>query len=76
MEKAQYFVVRHEGEWKIRHDGKHFGPYTTQQRAIKAAMEAMQQSGLEGFEAQVLVQGTDGTFGTEWTYQDPAAPKT
>jgi len=25
----QYIVVLHHGEWNVRHDGKHYGPYRT-----------------------------------------------
>lgn len=26
MARAQYFVVHHQGQWKISFDGKHYGP--------------------------------------------------
>lgn len=75
MARAQYFVVLHEGEWKIKFDGKHYGPYRTQADAIRGAVDAAHASGKDGFDAQVLVQGRDNKFRTEWTYgNDPFPP--
>jgi len=76
MARAQYFVVLHEGQWKISFDSKHYGPYSTQADAIKAAVTAAHASGTAGHDAQVLVQGTDNKIRTEWTYgHDPYPPK-
>lgn len=76
MERAQYFVVNHQGEWKISLDGKHYGPYDTQAKAIRAAVDAAHDTGKKGKGAQVLVQGVDSKFRTEWTYgNDPYPPK-
>ena len=71
MNRTQYFVVLHNGEWKITLNGKHYGPYRTQENAIKAAVEAAHKAG----NSQVLVQGRDNKFRTEWTYgNDPYPP--
>lgn len=73
MARAQYFVVLHEGSWKISLSGKHYGPYKTQAEAIRAAVDAAHKT--QG-DSQVLVQGTDNKFRTEWTYgHDPYPPK-
>lgn len=40
MARAQYFVVRHENQWKISFNGQHYGPYTTQADAMRAAVLA------------------------------------
>lgn len=75
MARAQYVVVFHENQWKISFDGKHYGPYGTQKEAIRAAVDAAHKSGKQGHDAQVLVQGTDNKFRTEWTYgHDPYPP--
>ncbi len=75
MARTQYFVVLHNGEWKIKLDGKHYGPYKTQRAAIRDAVDAAHKSGEKGLDAQVLVQGTDNKFRTEWTYgHDPYPP--
>lgn len=61
MDRDQYFVVLHKGEWKIKHNGRHSHPYETQADAIRSAIDAGQLP-------QFLVQGQDLLFRTEWTY--------
>jgi hypothetical protein len=76
MARAQYFVVKHQGQWKIKFEGQHYGPYPTQAEAIRAAVDAAHDSGKRGVDAQVLVQSSDNTFRTEWTYgHDPYPPR-
>jgi hypothetical protein len=75
MARTQYFVTLHENQWKIVLDGKHHGPYPTQKQAIRAAVDAAHTEGKAGRDAQVLVQGEDHQFRTEWTYgHDPYPP--
>jgi hypothetical protein len=72
MGRAKYYVVRHEGEWKITYDGKRTDAYSTQKAAIRAAIDAAY--GSKG-DAQVFVQGENNQFRTEWTYgHDPYPP--
>jgi hypothetical protein len=74
MERAQYVVVLKDGQWNITHKGKHY-IYSTQENAIRAAVDAAHKAGEMGFDAQVLVQGQDNKFRTEWTYgHDPYPP--
>jgi len=74
MARAVYYVVLHQGEWKVKVGDKHFG-YRTQADAIRAAVGLAHDAGREGHEAQVLVQGRDNQFRTEWTYgRDPYPP--
>ena len=74
--RAQYFVVLDKGEWKIKHSDKHYGPYNSQIAAIKAAIETAHKSGQAGYDSQVVVQGKDHLFKTEWTYgHDPFPPQ-
>ena len=76
MARAQYFVVLHENQWKIKFQEKHYGPYLTQKAAIAVAVDAAQKSGKNGHDAQVFVQGQDNKFRAEWTYgNDPYPPK-
>lgn len=78
MSKArlQYYVTLHEHQWKISFEGKHYGPYTNQNSAIKVAVDTAHKAGGMGYDAQVLVQGTNNQFRTEWTYgNDPYPPK-
>jgi hypothetical protein len=75
MARLQYVVVLHQNEWKISFQGKHYGPYQTQRTAIRAAVDAAHKAGKNGDDAQVLIQGTDNKFRTEWTYgNDPYPP--
>jgi len=75
MARAQYFVVLHEGQWKISHGGKHYGPYDTQKKAIRAAVDAAHEAGKNGHDAQVLIQGQNNQFRADWTYgNDPYPP--
>ncbi|WP_353739210.1 DUF2188 domain-containing protein [Sphingomonas sp. NIBR02145] len=72
MARNQYFVVLSQGEWKITHNQKHYGPYASQKAAIRAAVDAAHSS--KG-DSQVLVQGANNQFRTEWTYgHDPYPP--
>jgi Uncharacterized protein conserved in bacteria (DUF2188) len=76
MDRDQYFVVLHKGEWKIKHNGRHSHPYETQADAISSAVEAAHAAHTEGGLSQVLVQGQDLLFRTEWTYgKDPYPPQ-
>lgn len=75
MARAQYVVVLQDNEWKISFNGQHYGPYNSQRDAIRIAVDTAHKAGGQGFDAQVLVQGTDHKFRTEWTYgNDPYPP--
>lgn len=75
MARARYVVVKHQGEWKISYNQKHYGPYATQKAAIKIAVDAAHKAGQKGHDSQVLIQGEDNRFRTEWTYgNDPYPP--
>lgn len=76
MARAQYYVVKQNNQWKIKHNDAHYGPYGTQRDAIQHAVNAAHKSGENGHDAQVLIQGADHLFRTEWTYgHDPYPPK-
>jgi hypothetical protein len=75
MARAVYYVVFHEGEWKIKLNDRHSGPYRTQEDAIREAVNRAHADGKKGQDAQVLVQGENLQFRTEWTYGlDPYPP--
>lgn len=75
MSRVQYFVVLHNDEWKVTLNGKRYGPYNTQKDAIDSAVTAAKKAHAEGSDSQVLVQGEDNKFRTEWTYgNDPYPP--
>jgi hypothetical protein len=75
MVRDVYTVVLYEKQWKVRFAGKHTGPYSTQQDAITAAVDAAHKSGEKNPEgAQVRVQDANNRFRTEWTYGKDAYP--
>jgi hypothetical protein len=75
MARLHYYVLRDGTGWKIRHNDNDYH-YDTQADAMKAAVDAAHQAGLKGHDAQVLIQGRDGKWQTEWTYgHDPYPPR-
>ena len=75
MATAQYFVVLHQGQWKISFNG-YLRPIQLQERGSGVAVEEAHKMGKQGREAQVLVQGIDGEARPEWTYgSDPYPPR-
>jgi hypothetical protein len=75
MERQRYYVVLHHREWRIKYNDELYGPYATQKLALTAAIEAAHRAGSSGAEAEVIVQGENNYFRTEWTYgEDPYPP--
>jgi hypothetical protein len=73
MAHTPYVVFRDHGQWKIKSNGMHYGPYPTQRDAIRAAVDAAHLAGLKGLNGQVLLQDQ---FSIEWTYgKDPYPPR-
>ncbi len=74
MSHTPYVVFREQGQWAIKSNGAHRGPYATQRDAIRAAVDAAHAAGQKGHRSQVVLQDQ---FRVEWTYgQDPYPPKT
>ena len=74
MPRAHYYVLIDGLRWKIRHNDKEYH-FDTHAIAMKAAVEAAHQAGRDGHDAQVLFQGRDRQWQTEWTYgNDPYPP--
>ena len=72
MLRPQFVVFECDGLWKIRHDGRHYGPYPNQRSAILAAIDAADRAPKSGSEARVMVQSRfNGQFQVEWTAGDP-----
>ena len=67
MTRKTYFVSPFEGGWKVTKDGGLvLGTYPTEDGAIQAARIVAKSNQ----PSQVMVQLKDGTFQTEWTYDD------
>jgi hypothetical protein len=43
-----YIVFRDQGQWHIKSNGMHYGPYATQRDAIRAAVDAAHEAGPKG----------------------------
>ncbi len=72
MPHTPYIVFREQGQWAIKSNGMHYGPYATQRDAIRAAVDAAHEAGRRGLDCQVLLQDQ---FRVEWTYgKDPYPP--
>lgn len=74
MPHARYAIIPHGDQWMINIDGKNYGPYSTQSAALRDAVDTAQKAGVDGFDAQVLVQAADGRFLVEWTYGKDGYP--
>ena len=71
MLRTQYIVLEHDGAWKIRFEGRHFGPYPNERAAVHAAIEAAERAPKSGYEPRVMVQSSlTGQLNVEWTYGD------
>ena len=69
----RYQVVKKNGEWKIEHVGRHSPAFETQADAIREAKtKAKQAHRRHGNTTQILVQGRNMSWRTEYTYgHDP-----
>ncbi|MEP7173338.1 MAG: DUF2188 domain-containing protein [Aestuariivirga sp.] len=68
MAHEQYLVLSHNDEWKIRFNGRLYGPYESRDAALETAIEVAHAMGEIGIDAQVAVQDTDANVRTAWTY--------
>src|SRR5688572_734013 len=72
MLRTQYIVLEHDGAWKIRFEGRHFGPYPNERAAVHAAIEAAERAPKSSYDSRVMVQSSlTGQLHVEWTYGDP-----
>ena len=69
MPRVTYYVLSNGGAWKVRLNGNdtHF---RTQADAIAAARDAAKRTYANGQNSQVLIQGANGQWRTEWSYGD------
>ena len=75
MARQKYYVLKDGSGWKIRYNDRDF-KYATQEAAMSEARKAAIKVHEKGGTSQVLIQGSDGKWQTEWTYgDDPHPPK-
>lgn len=65
MANARYYVFKETDRWKVRYDGNEY-PYDSNSDAVMAAIKAANGAAAQGHVAEVLVQGSDGKWRTEW----------
>lgn len=68
MAHEQYLILLHDDEWKIRLNGRLYGPYESRDAALEAAIEVAHAMGEIGIDAQVAVEDPEATVRTAWTY--------
>jgi hypothetical protein len=71
MAREQFTVVRAGGtggRWVVRKGDETYGEYLCEASAIQDAVEAAQDAGARGEEAQVLVDDGVGSPRIEWTF--------
>jgi hypothetical protein len=56
MAREQFFMLLHEGRWKIKHNGQHSRPYNTKVEAIKDAIDQAHDAQKKGCLSSVVVQ--------------------
>lgn len=73
MARKQFFVSPDGIAWKVTSEGSTLSRHSTKAEARRNAIDrAHNHKG----DAQVLIQGQNGQFQTEWTYgHDPYPPK-
>ena len=69
MPDARYYLVRdHEG-WMIKFEDEHYGPYASQDDALRLALDAARKLGAHGECAHVCLRDDDGHFQPKWSYR-------
>ena len=66
MAGTRYYIFKVARGWNIGYDGKEY-PYKSNADAVMAAIKAANNTAALGLEAEVLVQGIDGKWRTEWS---------
>ena len=59
MAREQFFVVLHEGRWKIKHNGQHSMPYNTKAESIKSAIDQAHEAQKKGGLSSVIVENEE-----------------
>lgn len=65
MATVRYFISKTGDRWLVRYDDKDY-PYAAHSEAVQAAVKAASSASANGHDAEVLVQGVDGKWRTEW----------
>lgn len=66
MTQMTYYVLQDGSGRKIRYDDDDYMGYSTKAAAVRAAISVATKWAQNGHDADVQVQGADGTWTTEW----------
>ncbi len=70
MPQAQYTVDLHEGVWNVTLLGRRFGPYSSMETAMHAAMNAARKAEIMGYAAMVVVKSPEDETSEDETSED------
>jgi hypothetical protein len=70
----QYVVVREQDLWWIRYQGRNFAGTRVFAAALRDAVEAAREAGLQGFDASVFVEFASGYRRLVWSYGEEPCP--
>lgn len=73
MARVEYTVDLVDGVWTVGMGEKRFGPYSTLDRAVAAALGAADKAEAQGYEALVTVNGAPDAPETEAPASEAAA---
>ena len=59
---VEYCVILRDGSWMIERQGQLYGPYSSQQEAVREAVYVANYSINHGLQAQVIVQKYRAAF--------------
>jgi len=66
MQPHHYVVSEDNGRWRISFHGDIQGPFSTKDKAVKAAIADARQCARQGTEIEVLVQDLESNFHSAW----------
>ena len=62
---AKYYVSKKADRWNVRYEGNDYS-YESSTSALLAAIKAANIAVSQGYAAEVMIQGLDGKWRTEW----------
>jgi hypothetical protein len=70
----EYVVMRQEGHWWIRYNGKRYGGTRVFAESLREAVESALEAGIQGYGARVFVEYGDGYHRHVWSYGEAPCP--
>ena len=66
---GRYVIVETTVGWMIRYNNDENGPYKSMAEAVLCAIDAANELGSAGIDAEVCLMGAGGRLRTEWAYR-------